>query len=72
MTFLTTLGALNHTTLWLKSALEELTNNIREEQTHSQGKGQLVPGPFQALNIAFLHILTWDNDKSPLPEVRDT
>ncbi|XP_010795541.1 T-complex protein 11-like protein 2 [Notothenia coriiceps] len=61
-------SALNHTTSWLKSALEELTNNIREEQTHSQGKGQLVPGPFQALNIAFLHILTWENDKNPLPE----
>ncbi|KAK5848911.1 hypothetical protein PBY51_008596 [Eleginops maclovinus] len=60
--------ALNHTTSWLKSALEELTNNIPEEQTHSRGNGQLVPGPFQALNIAFLRILTWESDKSPLPE----
>ncbi|KAL3048180.1 hypothetical protein OYC64_006870 [Pagothenia borchgrevinki] len=60
-------SALNHTTSWLKSALEELTN-IPEEQTHSQGKGQLFPGPFLVLNTAFLRILTWENDKSPLPE----
>lgn len=42
---------------------------IPTEQTEGQGKGQrAVPGPFQVLNAAFLSILIWDYDKSPLPE----
>ncbi|GLD48382.1 T-complex protein 11-like protein 2 [Lates japonicus] len=59
---------LDHTTSWIKSVLEELLSaNIPTEQT--QGKGQrALPGPFQILNAAFLRILTWDYDKSPLPE----
>ncbi|XP_042260035.1 T-complex protein 11-like protein 2 isoform X1 [Thunnus maccoyii] len=63
-------GALDHTTAWIKSALEELQSaTIPAEQTNGQGKGQpAVPGPFQVLNAAFLHILTWDSDKGPLPE----
>lgn len=62
--------ALDHTTSWIKSVLEELLSaNIPTEQT--QGKGQrALPGPFQILNTAFLCILTWDYDKGPLPEVR--
>lgn len=59
-------GALNHTTSWIKSALEELSATILKD---SQEKGeQLVPGPFQVLNAAFLRLLTWDYSKSPLPE----
>ncbi|XP_018541161.1 T-complex protein 11-like protein 2 [Lates calcarifer] len=61
-------NALDHTTSWIKSVLEELLSaNIPTEQT--QGKGQrALPGPFQILNAAFLRILTWDDDKGPLPE----
>ncbi|XP_040886440.1 T-complex protein 11-like protein 2 [Toxotes jaculatrix] len=61
-------NALDHTTSWIKSVLEELLSaTIPTEQT--QGKGQqAVPGPFQILNAAFLRILTWDYNKSPLPE----
>ncbi|XP_054480982.1 T-complex protein 11-like protein 2 [Anoplopoma fimbria] len=62
-------SALDHTTSWIKSALEELLTSIPKEQTDGQVKGQrLVPGPFQVLNLAFLRILTWDYDKSQLPE----
>ncbi|XP_070784853.1 T-complex protein 11-like protein 2 [Enoplosus armatus] len=63
-------SALDHTTSWIKSALEELLSaTIPTEQTKGQGKGQrAMPGPFQVLNAAFLRILTWDYDKSPLPE----
>ncbi|CAK6961310.1 T-complex protein 11-like protein 2 [Scomber scombrus] len=63
-------GALDHTTAWIKSTLDELLPaTIPTQQTNGQGKGQRAkPGPFQVLNAAFLHILTWDYDKSPLPE----
>ena len=64
-------GALEHTTSWIKSAVEELSTTIPKEQPNGPGKGQrLVPGPFQILNTAFFCILTWDYDKGPLPEVR--
>ena len=61
--------ALDHTTSWIKSVLEEvLSATIPMGQP--QGKGQQpAPGPFQVLNAAFLRILTWDYNKSPLPEV---
>lgn len=63
-------SALDRTTLWIKSAQEELLSTINQtEQTKDHGKGQrAVPGPFQILNTAFFRILTWDYDKSPLPE----
>lgn len=63
-------SALDHTTSWINAALEELlSSTIPTEQSKGEGKGQrLVPGPFQVLNTAFLNILTWDYDKSPLPE----
>ncbi|XP_034382335.1 T-complex protein 11-like protein 2 [Cyclopterus lumpus] len=62
-------SALEHTTSWIKSTLEELSTSITKQPTGGQGKGQrLMPGPFQVLNVAFLRILTWDYDKSPLPE----
>lgn len=64
-------GALDHTTSWIKSVVQELLSaTIPTELTSSEGKGQrAVPGPFQVLNAAFIRILTWDYDKSPLPEV---
>uniref|UniRef100_A0A3Q2VZ22 T-complex 11, testis-specific-like 2 n=1 Tax=Haplochromis burtoni TaxID=8153 RepID=A0A3Q2VZ22_HAPBU len=63
-------SALDRTTSWIKSALEELQSSIAPtEQTNGPGKGQpVVPGPFQVLNAAFIRILTWDYSKSPPPE----
>ncbi|KAF7669666.1 hypothetical protein LDENG_00151580 [Lucifuga dentata] len=63
-------SALKHTTSWIKSSLEELLlSSSPTNQGSSQGKEQQVlPGPFQILNTAFLQILTWDYSKSPLPE----
>ncbi|KAM9327683.1 T-complex protein 11-like protein 2 [Pholidichthys leucotaenia] len=63
-------NALNCTTSWIKSALEELHSAlVSTEQTSDQGKGQpVVLGPFKVLNVAFVHILTWDYSKSSLPE----
>ncbi|XP_027128187.1 T-complex protein 11-like protein 2 [Larimichthys crocea] len=59
-------SALDNTTLWIKSTLEELQSaTIPTEQTKGQ---RVTPGPFHVLNTAFLGILTWDYDKSPLPE----
>lgn len=62
-------GALDNTTLWIRTTLEELQSSIvTTEQTKSPDK--VVPGPFQVLNTALLGILTWDYEKGPLPEVR--
>lgn len=63
-------NALDRTTSWIKSALEELLSATGpSEQISNQGKGQrAMPGPFQILNAAFLHILTWDYKKDRLPE----
>uniref|UniRef100_A0A667ZLM6 T-complex 11, testis-specific-like 2 n=1 Tax=Myripristis murdjan TaxID=586833 RepID=A0A667ZLM6_9TELE len=63
-------GALNHTTTWIKSSLEELLSATNPtEQSNSQGKEQRpLPGPFTVINNAFLHILTWDYNSHPLPE----
>uniref|UniRef100_A0A3Q3W150 Uncharacterized protein n=1 Tax=Mola mola TaxID=94237 RepID=A0A3Q3W150_MOLML len=61
-------SALNRTTLWIKSAMEELlSTSSPTEQTKSQKKEPQVL-PFQVLNSALLGILTWDFDKSPPPE----
>ncbi|XP_058481868.1 T-complex protein 11-like protein 2 [Solea solea] len=60
-------NALKYTTSWIKSVVGELWANISTDQT--QGKEQKsVPGPFQILSVAFLRVLTWDYNKSPLPE----
>lgn len=62
-------SALDHTTSWIKSALEELSTNVSTEQTKGQGNvKQVMPGPFEVLNTAFFRILTWDYSKCPLPE----
>ncbi|XP_061663556.1 T-complex protein 11-like protein 2 [Syngnathoides biaculeatus] len=58
-------GALKHTAAWIKMTFEELLSTMPS----NQGKGQpCLPGPFQILNVAFLHILMWDYTKRPLPE----
>lgn len=57
-------NALVNTTKWIKTALDELLSagNSTEE------KQRAGPGPFQVLNTAFLHVLTWDFNKNPVPE----
>ncbi|XP_019738597.1 T-complex protein 11-like protein 2 [Hippocampus comes] len=58
-------GALDNTTAWIKMTFEELLTTMPS----NRGKGQpCLPGPFQVLNAAFLHILVWDATKHPLPE----
>lgn len=70
MHLITSSGALDNTTSWIKTTLEELQSTIvPTEQTKDQGK--VVPGPFQVLNTALLAVLTWDYEKGPLPEVRE-
>ncbi|KAM8883642.1 T-complex protein 11-like protein 2 isoform 1-T1 [Synchiropus picturatus] len=63
-------SALDHTTAWIKSSLEELlsTMNSPNEPTGQAKEQQLVPSPFRVLNAAFLCILSWDHSKNPLPE----
>ncbi|KAM4615353.1 T-complex protein 11-like protein 2 isoform 2-T2 [Polymixia lowei] len=62
-------SALDHTTSWIKSALEELLTAMNTtDQSNGQGKGQKsLPGPFLIIDTAFLHILTSDY-KGALPE----
>lgn len=58
-------SALEHTTSWIKSALEEL----QLAAVPAQSKGQRAAlGPFQVINTAFLCLLTWDYSERPLPE----
>ncbi|XP_046878681.1 T-complex protein 11-like protein 2 isoform X2 [Hypomesus transpacificus] len=63
-------SALDHTTSWIKSALEELMLSMPPTaQTSSQGKGgNALPGPLLVINTGFIHILFWNHQKSPLPE----
>ncbi|CAL9682902.1 unnamed protein product [Knipowitschia caucasica] len=55
---------LDNTTQWIKGAINELQSVF----SSSEGKQSAVPGPFQVLNTAFLHVLTWDYSKNTLPE----
>lgn len=57
-------NALDNTTQWIKTALDELllAGSSTEE------KQRAGPGPFQVLNTAFLHVLTWDFNKKTIPE----
>ncbi|XP_077401147.1 T-complex protein 11-like protein 2 isoform X2 [Vanacampus margaritifer] len=58
-------GALDNTAAWIKMTFEELLSTMPS----NRGKGQsCLPGPFQVLNAAFLHILMWDYNQHPLPE----
>ncbi|XP_061125048.1 T-complex protein 11-like protein 2 isoform X1 [Syngnathus typhle] len=58
-------GALDNTAAWIKRTFEELLSTMPS----NWGKGQpCLPGPFQVLNAAFLHILMWDYTKHTLPE----
>lgn len=57
-------NALNNTTQWIKSALDEL----QSAGSSTEEKQSAVPGPFQVINTAFLHVLTWDFNKNAVPE----
>lgn len=56
--------ALDNTTQWIKSALEELQSAASPTEKNQP----VVPGPFQVLNTAFLRILICDNSKNSIPE----
>ncbi|XP_014844920.1 PREDICTED: T-complex protein 11-like protein 2 isoform X1 [Poecilia mexicana] len=62
--------ALNRTTAWIQSALEELLlASVPPEKPDDAGKGQPpLPGPIQILNAACLRFLTWDFSKTLVPE----
>ncbi|KAJ0047465.1 hypothetical protein NL108_000878, partial [Boleophthalmus pectinirostris] len=57
-------NSLNNTTKWIKCALEESQSAVSSTEV----KQTAVPGPFQVLNTAFLHLLTWDYTKNTVPE----
>lgn len=57
-------NALNNTTQWIKTALDELLT----AGSFTEEKQTIMPGPFQVLNTAFLHVLMWDFNKNTVPE----
>ncbi|XP_071188340.1 T-complex protein 11-like protein 2 isoform X4 [Salvelinus alpinus] len=63
-------SALDHTTEWIKSSLEEVLFSMPTvEQPNGHGKaGKALPSPLLVFNSGFIRILTWDYHKSPLPE----
>ncbi|XP_045555960.1 T-complex protein 11-like protein 2 isoform X3 [Salmo salar] len=63
-------SALDHTTEWIKSSLEEVLFSMPTvEQPNGHGKaGKALPSPFLVFNSGFIRLLTWDYHKSPLPE----
>ncbi|MED6273194.1 wD repeat domain, partial [Characodon lateralis] len=62
--------ALNRTTSWIQSTLEELLPAIMPPgKSDDAGKSQrALPGPIQILNTACLRFLTWDFSKALVPE----
>ncbi|MEQ2260078.1 wD repeat domain, partial [Xenotaenia resolanae] len=62
--------ALNRTTSWIQSALEELLSaTMPPGKSDDAGKSQrALPGPIQILNTACLRFLTWDFSKALVPE----
>ncbi|CDQ83783.1 unnamed protein product, partial [Oncorhynchus mykiss] len=63
-------SALDHTTEWIKSSLEEVLFSMPTvEQPNGHGKvGKALPSPLLVFNSGFICLLTWDYHKSPLPE----
>ncbi|XP_015256366.1 PREDICTED: T-complex protein 11-like protein 2 isoform X1 [Cyprinodon variegatus] len=61
--------ALDRTTAWIKSALEELLPaTVPPAKSDPREGQQTLPGPNQILNTACLSLLTWDFSKTPVPE----
>ncbi|NP_998185.1 T-complex protein 11-like protein 2 [Danio rerio] len=63
-------NALEHTTEWIKSSIEEATQIMppAEKSSDSGQSGRPLPGPSLVLNTAYIKLLTWDDSKGPLPE----
>ncbi|XP_017266954.1 T-complex protein 11-like protein 2 [Kryptolebias marmoratus] len=63
-------SALNKTTSWIQSAIEELLSAAvpADKSNDPEKRLRAIPGPFQILNTAFLHILMWDFSETPVPE----
>lgn len=64
-------GALDHTTEWIRSSIEEATQVMppAEKSSDSGQSSKHLPGPTLVLNTAYIRLLTWDESKGPLPEV---
>ncbi|KTG40892.1 hypothetical protein cypCar_00001064 [Cyprinus carpio] len=63
-------GALDHTTEWIRSSIEEATRVMlpADKSSDSGQSGKPLPGPTLVLNTAYIRLLTWDESKGPLPE----
>lgn len=63
--------ALEHTTEWIRSSIEEATQVMpsTEKSSNSGQSSKPLPGPTLVLNTAYISLLTWDESKGPLPEV---
>uniref|UniRef100_A0A673JP86 T-complex protein 11-like protein 2 n=1 Tax=Sinocyclocheilus rhinocerous TaxID=307959 RepID=A0A673JP86_9TELE len=61
-------SALDHTTEWIQSSIEEATRVMRDKSSDSGQSGKPLPGPTLVLNTAYIRLLTWDESKGPLPE----
>ncbi|KAK2892768.1 hypothetical protein Q8A67_012756 [Cirrhinus molitorella] len=63
-------NALDHTTEWIKSSIEEATQAMppAEKSSNSGQSSKPLPGPTLVLNTAYIRLLTWDESKGPLPE----
>lgn len=64
-------GALDHTTEWIKASIEEATRLMPPaDKSGDSDKGKKsLPGPILVLNTAYIKLLTSDESKGPLPEV---
>ncbi|XP_056091740.1 T-complex protein 11-like protein 2 [Rhinichthys klamathensis goyatoka] len=63
-------NALDHTTEWIRSSIEEATQvmSSTEKSSNSGQSCKPLPGPTLVLNTAYISLLTWDESKGPLPE----
>ncbi|XDV24996.1 hypothetical protein PO909_029003 [Leuciscus waleckii] len=67
-------NALDHTTEWIRSSIEEATQVMpsTEKSSNSGQSSKPLPGPTLVLNTAYISLLTWDESKGPLPETMMT
>ncbi|TRY56492.1 hypothetical protein DNTS_008782 [Danionella cerebrum] len=63
-------SALDHTTEWIRSSIEEASLVLppAEKSSESGDSGKALPGPTLVLNTAYLRLLTWQQSNGPLPE----
>ncbi|KAG9345686.1 hypothetical protein JZ751_008830 [Albula glossodonta] len=58
-------NALDHTTDWIKTSLEELLLSIPSGPDKNV---RALPSPTLVLNTAYIKLLSWDYEKHPIPE----